>query len=295
MADMDREMGLLAPENLPLDLGELGTVKEAESVISGVYETIMEAPEGAVSWEAYIVLRSTANISRTAKGFGLTDPDYPELLVYMEGGGENLRYIIDYELSRYRLLHQIPLPEGEIIRTTAAIGAEMYSGYFGYYPVPFLTPWGYTTRNKAIANGLYWLETERFQRGLAVAYPLYSDLSEWVRGLAERFDDGSAITNGQEPGYLFFQDVNSSVPLFELLYAPPMKELACEINKAALMNAVYQYFPEYAAQYNVTEQVGLNDIGGLFLQALGIDVELTSSPERLISMSDQTGTEFIDF
>lgn len=81
----------------------------------------------------------------------------------------------------------------------------------------------------------------------------------------------------------------------ELLYAPPKKELVCEINKAALMNAVYQYFPEYAAQHNAAEQAGLNDIGGLFLQALGIDVELTSSPERLISMSDQTGTEFIDF
>lgn len=295
MADIDKEMGLLNPENLPLDLGELGTVKEAESIIPGVYEAVMEEPETGLNLEAYIVLGSAADISKAAKGYGLTNPGYPELLVYVEGDGKNLRYIIDYELSRYRVLHQILLPEGEIVRTTAAIGAEMYPEYFGGYPVPFLTPWGYTTRNKVIANGLYWLETERFQRGLAVAYPMYDDLSDGARGLAERFDDGSALTNGQEPGYLFFRDVNSSVPLFELLASPLGKKLCCEIDRAALMNAVYQYFPEYAAQHNLAEQAGLNDIVGLLFQALDIDVELTTDPERLISLSSEAGTEFIDF
>ena len=85
MSDMDRGMELLAPENLPLDLGELGTVKEAKLVILGVYDTVMEAPETGMGWEAYIVLRSAANISKLAKRHGLTDPAYPELLVYMEG------------------------------------------------------------------------------------------------------------------------------------------------------------------------------------------------------------------
>lgn len=82
MADMDREMELLAPENLPLDLGELGTVKEAESIIPGVYETVIEEPETELNLEAYIVLRSAADISKAAKKHGLTDPGYPELLVY---------------------------------------------------------------------------------------------------------------------------------------------------------------------------------------------------------------------
>lgn len=291
----DKEIELLAPENLPLDLGELGTVKVAEPVIPDVYEAVMEEPETGLNLEAYIVLRSAADISKIAKKYGLTDPSHPELLVYVEGDGKNLRYIIDYELSRYRVLHQIPLPEGEIVRTTAAIGAEMYPEYFGGYPVPFLTPWGYTTRNKVIANGVYWLETERFQRGMAVAYPMFTDLSDGAQKLAERFDDGSALTNGQTPGYLFFQDVNSSVPLFELLSSPLGKNLCCEIDRAALMNAVYQYFPEYAAQYNLAEQAGLNDIVGLLFQALDIDVELTTDPERLISMSTHAGTEFIDF
>jgi len=35
---MEREIQLLSPENLPLDLGELGVVTEAEAIIPGVYE-----------------------------------------------------------------------------------------------------------------------------------------------------------------------------------------------------------------------------------------------------------------
>ena len=33
---MEREIQLLSPENLPLDLGELGVVTEAEAIIPGV-------------------------------------------------------------------------------------------------------------------------------------------------------------------------------------------------------------------------------------------------------------------
>lgn len=73
------------------------------------------------------------------------------------------------------------------------------------------------------------------------------------------------------------------------------ERLYCEINWAALMNAVYLYHPEYAAQHNLAEQVGLNDGLGRFLHTMGLEVELHSSPERLLSLTAQAGTEFIDF
>lgn len=67
------------------------------------------------------------------------------------------------------------------------------------------------------------------------------------------------------------------------------------ISRAALMNAIYLRFPEYAAQHNLAEQAGQNDGLSWFLRTQGIDVELTGSPERLISLTAQAGTQYIDF
>ena len=61
---------LLAPENLPLDLGTRGIITEAKPVMPGVYETIFENPESAIGMEAYIVQKNAAEISSAAKGYG---------------------------------------------------------------------------------------------------------------------------------------------------------------------------------------------------------------------------------
>lgn len=292
---MENITDLLAPRNLPLELGELGTVTEAELIMPGVYDAILEFSEAGLAVEAFIVLSNAGEISAGAKRYGKTDPDYPDLLLYSEDETGNTRYIVGYELFRYKILHHFPLPEGETIRGIAAAGAEMYPEYFGCYPVPFHTPWGCTTRHKIIANGLYWLETEQCRRGLAVACPKYDDLSDGARGLAELFHDGSSQADMEMPGYLFFTEANSSVPLYELVSAIPKEQLCCEVNRAALMNAVYQHFPEYAAQHNLAEQAGLNDGLGQFLHTQDIDVELKSDPERLISLTAEAGTQYIDF
>lgn len=278
--------------SLPPDLGALGMVAEADLVMPGVYDTVLEQPETGVMSEAFLVHRDTAEISDVAKEYGKPVPDYPELLVYTEDSSGNPRYIVGYELFRYKILHQLPPPKGESIRSLAAVGAEMYPEYFGGYPVPLLTPWGRTTRNKIIVNGLFWLETEQCRRGLALANPIYDDLSDGARGLAEPSDDAA---DGQDLDYLFFREPDSCVPLFELLAGMREERLCCEIDRAALMNAVYQYHPEYAAQHNLAEQAGLNDGLGRFLRTMGLDAELHSSPERLLSLTDQAGTEFIHF
>lgn len=291
----DRDNQLLSPENLPLDLDELGMVTETDLVMPGVYDAVLEQPETGLAIEAYVVLKSTTELSVSAKKFGTTTPEYPGLLIYSEDESGNTRYIVGYELLRYKILHQLPLTEVDNIRSIASTGAEMYPGYFGGYPVPFLTPWGYTTRNKIIANGVYWLETEQCRRGLAIAYPKYDDLSDEAGGLAEQFQDGSERTNGEMPGYLFFAEADSCVPLFELAFWGHDEQPYSGINRAALMNAIYKFHPEYAAQHNMNEQAGLNDGMGLFLQILGNEVELESAPERLISLTEGAGTEFIDF
>ena len=64
---------------------------------------------------------------------------------------------------------------------------------------------------------------------------------------------------------------------------------------AALMNAVYLHFPEYAAQHNLAEQAGLNNGLAQLLHTQGIDLEPRIDPERFLSLSAQAGTAFIDF
>ncbi len=250
---MGKKIKLLEPDNLPWDLGELGIVNEAELVMPGVYDAVLER-KSRFTEEAFLVHRSAASISVSAKRYGQPVEDYPDYLVYMDSSEGNARYIINYELLRYKILHHLPLPKHDKILDIAIFGAEMYPDYFGLYPAPIWTPWGRTTRYMTIANGLFWLETERCQRGLAVAYPRYGDLSNGASGLAESFQSDMAFS-GQHPPHLFFREANSSVPLFELLSDIPDGQLVAPVDWAALMNAIWKYYPEYAIQFTLNEQI----------------------------------------
>ena len=60
-----------------------------------------------------------------------------------------------------------------------------------------------------------------------------------------------------------------------------------------LMNAILEYWPEYALSFNAHEQAGLNDGVGLFLRSMGIDVELSGSVEHVISLTPGAGIDFL--
>ena len=70
---MEREIQLLSPENLPLDLGELGVVTEAEAIIPGVYEASMRQEGSLLLSETFIVLSEAPSISAAAKKYGNWD------------------------------------------------------------------------------------------------------------------------------------------------------------------------------------------------------------------------------
>ena len=61
------------------------------------------------------------------------------------------------------------------------------------------------------------------------------------------------------------------------------------------MNAILEYWPEYAVSFNAHEQAGLNDGAGLYLRSLGIEVELSSSVDRMITLTPGAGTDYIMF
>ena len=59
------------------------------------------------------------------------------------------------------------------------------------------------------------------------------------------------------------------------------------------MNAIITNYPEYAVSYNAHEQAGLNDGVGMFLQSMGVDVELRRSEENMIKLSPNVGVDFL--
>ncbi len=281
---------MLDPDDLPWDLGKLGIVIEAELVMPAVYDAVVERRIGPPA-EVFLVHRNAADISASAKRFGQPVEDHPDYLAYMAIGAENARYIIGYEILRYKILHHLPLPEQDTILSVATIGAEMYPDYFGSYPAPIWTPWGRTTRYTTIANGLFWLETEQCQRGLAVAYPRYDDLSDGASSLAEQFRSDMDPSE-EHPPHRFFREANSSVPLFELLHDIPAGQIVTPVDQTALMNSIYQHHPEYAIAYNVAEQAGLHDTLGMLLNDFGVQTERIGDNEQ-IRVTPQAGTEFI--
>ena len=96
-------------------------------------------------------------------------------------------------------------------------------------------------------------------------------------------------------GCLFFSRRDSCIPLFELLYLRDDWKTANKINVPALMNAIWKYYPEYAASHNLEEQFGANDLLGVILNTMGEDVELSGSVENVISMSPHAGTNFFQW
>lgn len=70
-------------------------------------------------------------------------------------------------------------------------------------------------------------------------------------------------------GYLFFSERASSISLFELCEVHEEWRIVGLIDYAALMNAVWQDHPDYAAIVNSREQAGANDIVGKLLRDRG--------------------------
>lgn len=267
----------------PYDVeAELGEIQFCSEECPGVYILSCRQDEGPCR-EFYIVEEGIASmISSSVKKLGRRLVNCPALLAYeledLSGGQK----IVEYEANKYRAAHGLPLPEGVTLHSLALDGMELNPEYFGTFPVPWTTPWGRTLRHKAIQNGVYWLETERSRRVLTLCRILEDALSDAARKLA---GDGG----GED--YLFFQEEASCIPIFELLPAYRQWETSC-INRKALENAIWRYYPEYAVEYNAQEAAGRHSLTGLFFRSLGSQVDLTAYDQRMIALSPDTGTVF---
>lgn len=275
---------------------EVGHVIGEEELCPGVYYvTILPELKLGVSCDEYYVVVDNAPISQEARALGQPLPESSALLYLINPQKEGAWTAVMYELCKYRAAHGLPNPDGWSPVEIALRGMELCPIYFGAFPVPPRTPWGWTLRHRALDNGIYWIETSQGSGVLALSNPVwFVELSEGVQQVGKKLNHAE-VPDENELDYLFFNEQTSCTAIFELLMTRPEWLNLGLIRKPELMNAIWKYAPGYAAAYNVEEQAGLHDGLGLLFRALGEERELEGSPEEMIALDPNAETDFIGF
>ena len=278
----------------PYDIdNELGVVQFFVQECPGVYFISCNPQfESSLCNEFYIVEETTPAISNEAKKMGHRLAGHPNLLAYEIEDVSGGQKIVEYEASKFRALNGLCLSNEATLHGIAIDGMETNPEYFGTYPVPSYTPWGYTLRHKAIDNGAYWIETDQCCRILAICYAMHDELSEAAQKLAVQEERDKELGLDNTMGYLFFTKEASCLPVFELMQARRHWERSGIINRRALENAIWRYYPEYATEYNIQEVTGQHDMAGQLLNSIGANVDLNKSIENMIVMSHETDVDF---
>ena len=262
----------------------IGEIRDTEEECPGVWYVSTYGDGERSGTEFYIVEKNADAIPDEAKAYGTAIPGCSEYLLYPMDAERQVRKIIQYEIRRQRMQESVSDEDRESLRETALDGMEECPEYFGAFPPPETTPYGHLVRYKVLMNGVFWLQTDRLETALAVAYPIWDDVfSPYVMGQAQGDADGFDC--------LFFPEVAICLAVFELgrMYRA-MRECP-QIDAAALMNAVYRNFPDYVLKFNLMEQSG----GDRLLRWLLPDAERTSLSADVIILTPEAGTDFFRF
>lgn len=285
-------------KKLPFDLRdcreEIGLVKSAVMKCPGIYFLCMYATAENFTGLSFYIVTQDADIPSEARSYGQTFPTHPDLLFFQYEGNDYGYKVIEYEILKFYVKHDLPFREYGDIHAFALYGMEVCPDYFGTFPVPILTPWGYTTRYKALHPGAFWIETSQCKTTVAVSYVMRDDFSDEVFNLAKltHFDKENGLDKTM--GYFFFAENDICLIVFELLNCEEnvKKEL---IDIPALMNAIFLHHPDYALHYNLREQWGENDQLGMVMRLFDPTVELRSSEDSMIKITPEAGVDFFVF
>ena len=275
---------------------ELGTVVLFEQIALGVYEAATKLDEEAIGFpnDYYLVELDSPIISEKAKTYGKPLGDDTGIVLFDIDDETGGRFIIDYELALYRLKAGIQQDNESSVHELATFGREHHPEYFGEYPVPTVTPWGYIARHKKIENGIYWIETDVGQNVLSLSYPFWNcELTEAAKVYGKHTQDDIEKGIDNCLGNLFFLQADACIPIFELLLLRPQWMESGMIDRPALMNAIWELHSEYAISYNTTEQAGGHDALGVILNSLGVDVPLKSSLKEMMMITADAGTDYL--
>ena len=287
---------------------EYGEVILSEEQCPGVCYLACREDENARPTELVVVERDCPHISAVAKAYGSPLEGRDGLLVYDYNVMGSGREVVLYEAYRYLTLHGLPIPDGNTLLSCAVYSTADYPEYFGATPAPVVTPRGYMTRYITLSDGIFALETDTGARLIAVPGSIWhlelQDTTIFL-GMKVRNVIGAEIPAGGAVGagagaeipvevqYLFFSEEDGCLALFELLPAHDALLRSARLDRLALMNAIWQYHPDYAISHNLQEQLGLNDILGHILKDVGIEYEPHGSAESMVAISPEAGTEYV--
>ena len=275
---------------------ELGEIIDTEWLCPGTYYAAARWDGEQTAREYYVVEKGSDAISGEAKRYGKPSECCEGLLIYQFDDERGGCKVIEYEYQRYRVANHIPLGEMQDLHQTAVFAMELNPEYFGAYPAPLLTPRGYMLRYKELLPGVILVETDQCEKIVAIAYPIWScDLSEYTLAHGEKLAYDIAHGMDQTLGYLFFPELSACLALYELKKRIIGADTKGLIDLPAMMNALWQRFPEYAISNNIREQLGLNDGFGLLMQSLGYEIELARNQEDLISIFPDHGQNYLIF
>lgn len=284
----------------PLDIGSevqgLGVIEAVDQEIPEVYFLNIEPDLDFTSCnEYYAVFKSASAISKEAKTYGQQLLNFPRILLYQMYGKDGGWKIISYEIEKYRAQNCCSIQKKFSLLELAWEGMEIHPEYFGSYPVPVTTPWGYTVRHKSISNGVYWLETDQCKQAVAVYRGMCDDLSSMAMDLSVPVSGESRAGMPDVWGYFFFEKEDSCIPVFEMLPLHPEWSDHGIIDKAALMNTIFLKYPQYAIQNNLQEQLGENDQLEKLVNDMSVEYTPNRSLNNMITLSDASGVEFYIF
>ena len=284
------EIDRIMNDRFPKELEDLfGIPQQWNEEAPGVYYLTMKD-----YGEYYALRRESGSISPEAKAYGKTLSEYPNWLVFPFCEDRSGWRIVKYELERNRVIQQKE-KNGASLLDIAMFAAEFHPEYFGTYPVPRDTPCGITTRHQILDNGIYWLETNQGAQFLTVCYPIWAteldDKADRTLGLQTECDRKFGIENTY--GYLFFPQAACCIPIFQLLKTRPHWISSGMVDKAALMNAIWERYPEYAMSYNAHEMTGQHDGLSELLNKLGVPAATNIDTTSLISITPDAGSDFL--
>ena len=94
---------------------------------------------------------------------------------------------------------------------------------------------------------------------------------------------------------IFFKEKGIPLVIFELCqHFSGMRESKL-IDNRALMNVLYRDHRDYVVTYNTEEQLGLHDSTRFLMNVLGVDADLESRPENMVSICPEAGFEYLRF
>lgn len=279
---MEIDNYLSALEN---DLGEIISVCELNP---GVY--YIEARRDDAHAEDYYVVLDTAPIAKKVQAYG-KKMDGLRLFVYLDDSSG--WRIVEYEVERYDCASgQSSVPEC-IFRDMALHAMEVHTEYFGTFPAPYYTPSGYTLRYRTLDNGIYWVETSSAEELLAVCSPIWdAELSAAAIALSKAAEWDRIVGIEETMGYVFFPKESSAVPIYELMETR-RKWDGTVICRPALMNALWQYAPEYTMHLNRVKNEA-RDAGIVqFLGQAGLEAIPQPEGKGIVGMFPDAGTDFL--